>query len=112
MTDSDKGKYERRTEILKALAHPERLRITDILSKKSPLCVCEIQKLMDINISTLSRHLERLKKAGIVEDSREGRNIYYRLKFCCLKSFFTCIDSVAAKRDCGDSVIEECSCHV
>ncbi|MDC7222347.1 MAG: metalloregulator ArsR/SmtB family transcription factor [Spirochaetales bacterium] len=102
MIGTEKEKYERRTEILKALAHPERLRITDILSRNPPLCVCDIQKELDINMSTLSRHLERLKKAKIVEDKREGRNIYYKLNFCCLDRFFSCVDSV----------IEECNCHV
>jgi DNA-binding transcriptional ArsR family regulator len=102
MNSSEENKYQRRTEILKALAHPERLRITDILSDQSPLCVCEIQEKMEINLSTLSRHLDRLKKAGIVEDNREGRNIYYKLRFCCLDRFFSCIDTV----------IEECNCHV
>ncbi len=100
MSEGKSDKYETRAEILKALAHPERLRITSVLSEQSPLCVCDIQDRMGINISTLSRHLERLKKAGIVEDSREGRHIYYTLRFTCLERFLSCIDSVNNGEGC------------
>ena len=94
MYEAENDSYARQAAVLKALAHPERLRITHILSEKSPLCVCEIQEKMGINISTLSRHLERLKKEGIVTDNREGRNIYYTLRFSCLERFLSCIDSL------------------
>ncbi|MBN2627752.1 MAG: winged helix-turn-helix transcriptional regulator [Spirochaetales bacterium] len=94
MNGLNDNQFQRRAAILKALAHPERLKITHILSEKSPLCVCDIQEKLDINMSTLSRHLEKLKSAGIVEDTREGRHIYYDLKFTCLESFLSCIDSV------------------
>jgi ArsR family transcriptional regulator len=35
-----------------------------------------------------------LKKAGIVEDERRGKNIYYRLRVPCVINFFHCIESV------------------
>ena len=100
MSDQDNDIFTKRAALLKALAHPERMRITHILSEKSPLCVCEIQEKMGINISTLSRHLERLKKAGIVSDKRDGRNIYYTLRFTCLERFLTCIDSLEKEECC------------
>lgn len=94
MTDQDKTKYLQRTERLKALASPTRLQIIDILTVESPLCVCEIQERVEVNMSTLSRHLDQLRQAGFLEVRKEGRKIYYTLKACCLDQLFACIENL------------------
>jgi len=45
-------------------------------------------------MSTVSKHLNVLKKAGIVQDERRGKQVYYRLKVPCILNFFHCIESV------------------
>ena len=107
MTERNTQKYQQRTEIFKAMAHPMRLYILDILSTQSPLCVCEIQEKTGMNLSTLSRQLEKLRKAGFITDRREGRNIYYSLKICCLENFIGCVEKVIESRE---SVNKELSC--
>lgn len=102
MTEQEKQKYTLRTEIIKALACPTRLFIVDSLTNKESLCVCELQKSSGVSISTLSRHLNKLKKAGIIEDRKEGRNIYYSLRICCLDQFFSCIETVLENRMKGE----------
>lgn len=75
------------------MAHPSRLFIVDELAR-GERCVCEITALVGADISTVSKHLSILKKAGIVADRKEGLMVYYRLKTPCIMQFFGCVESV------------------
>jgi len=85
--------FEERARVIKAMAHPSRLMMVDELSR-GERCVCDLRDLVGHDISTVSKHLTVLKKAGIVEDERRGKNIYYRLKVPCVLTFFQCVESV------------------
>jgi len=85
--------FEARAKVMKAMAHPSRLMVIDELSR-GERCVCDLQELIGHDMSTVSKHLNVLKKAGLVEDERRGKNIYYRLKVPCILNFFHCIESV------------------
>lgn len=88
------AKYEVRARIIKALAHPARLAIVDELAECGERCVCELTELVGSDMSTVSRHLSQLKAAGLVEDEKRGKMIFYRLRVKCLTNFFGCIESV------------------
>ncbi|MBE0618624.1 MAG: winged helix-turn-helix transcriptional regulator [Proteobacteria bacterium] len=64
--------------LLKALADDSRLRILWMLEGRE-LCVCEIQAVLGLAQSTVSRHLQVLEDAGFVVSSREGLWKNYRL---------------------------------
>ena len=83
--------YESRVIIIKAMAHPTRLFILDQL-KDGPLCVCEINEMIDADISTISKHLLLMKNAGLVSSTKNGLQVYYKLEMPCLLSSFACID--------------------
>lgn len=85
--------FEERAKVMKAMAHPSRLMVIDELSR-GERCVCDLQELIGHDMSTVSKHLNVLKKAGILEDERRGKNIYYRLKVPCILNFFHCVESV------------------
>lgn len=87
------ARYQARARILKALAHPSRLFLVDMLARRER-CVCELTELVGADMSTVSRHLSVLKAAGIVQDRKEGQQVFYRLKICCLPEFFACVESV------------------
>ncbi|HTP24654.1 MAG TPA: metalloregulator ArsR/SmtB family transcription factor [Anaeromyxobacteraceae bacterium] len=87
--------YEARAEVLKAMAHPSRLKMLDAL-EKGERCVCELQKLVGSDLSTVSRHLSVMKAAGIVSIRKHGSNVYYRLRVPCLLRVFGCIEAVLA----------------
>lgn len=78
-----------RANILKALAHPVRVLIVNALMD-SDRCVCQLNGLVDINQSNISRHLAMLKRAGIVSDRREGMKVYYHLQTPCILKAFEC----------------------
>lgn len=78
-----------RSEILKALAHPARVLIVHALTG-GDRCVCELNALIDIDQSNISRHLAVLKRAGIVADRRDGMRVFYHLKAPCILKALKC----------------------
>jgi len=44
-----------------------------------PLCVCEIQLILDLAVSTTSKHLSILRDAELIYDHHEGKWVYYQL---------------------------------
>lgn len=67
------------TDTLKALADPNRLRILNLLGDRT-LCVCDLEEVLGLNQSNLSRHLAKLKAAGLVTSKKSGLFIYYTRK--------------------------------
>ena len=65
-------------DLFKALSDPTRLRIACLLTA-GQLCVCDLTELLDLPQSTVSRHMAKLKNAGLVTDQRSGRWVHYRL---------------------------------
>ncbi len=65
--------------LFKGLADPVRLRIIHLLTQKEPLCVCHLTDALALPQSTVSRHLNTLKHAGLVQSERKGQWIYYHL---------------------------------
>jgi len=65
--------------ILKALADENRIRILNLL-RNGELCVCDIETVLCIKQSNTSRHLNRLKIAGIIASEKKSQWVYYRLK--------------------------------
>jgi len=63
---------------LKAVGDPTRTRILKLL-ESGGLCVCQVQAVLGLAPSTVSKHLTTLKVAGLVEDQRNGKWIEYAL---------------------------------
>lgn len=67
------------TQIFKSLSEPIRLRIIYLLMQRESLCVCDLVEILQLNQSTVSRHLSYLKNAGMVKAWREGTWMHYAL---------------------------------
>jgi DNA-binding transcriptional ArsR family regulator len=65
-------------EVLKALAHPVRLRLLAMM-RGGELCVCQMTAVLELAASTVSAHLNDLKRAGLVEERKDGRWVFHRL---------------------------------
>ena len=83
----------KRVEVLKALAHPSRLLITEALMQ-CELCVSEIRDLVGDDVSTVSKHLSILRAAGVLSSRKRGLNVHYRLSCDCFGDFLSCIDQI------------------
>jgi len=93
MSNFNKDRFELRANIIKAMAHSTRLFIIDELSRGEK-CVCELTEMIGDDISTVSKHLTVLRKAGIVDLDKRGLQVYYSLRVPCILNFFGCIESV------------------
>lgn len=71
---------EKIAEVFKALAHPSRIKILQILEEKGEKCVRELEGLIKIKQSNLSQHLRILKDREIIECERRGMEVCYRIK--------------------------------
>ena len=65
-------------ELLKALAHPVRLRILALL-REGELCVCEVAEVLGLASSTVSEHLTDLRRSGLVREWKVGRWVHVAL---------------------------------
>jgi ArsR family transcriptional regulator len=65
-------------KIFKALSDKNRIRILLMLTKKT-LCVCEIQDILGVTVSTVSKHLSILRDIGFILDEKDGKWVNYRL---------------------------------
>ena len=63
---------------LKAAGDPTRTRILKMLETRE-LCVCQIQAVLQLAPSTVSKHLALLKASGLVDDRKDGRWVHYAL---------------------------------
>jgi len=71
--------YRNIAELMKALAHPVRLQILEVLEEEGEACVCHLESRLNQRQAYISQQLGRLREAGLVEDRREGLNVYYAL---------------------------------
>lgn len=70
--------YESLSARLKVLAHPERLRILDVLRRESE-CVCHLEALLAKPQPYVSQQLRLMREVGIIADEKQGQNVFYRL---------------------------------
>jgi len=72
-------------DILKLIADKNRMRILNILYNKNKTCVCVLEDILNLNQSNLSRHLNRLKKAGIIIGEKRVQWVDYEISEKFLK---------------------------
>ncbi|MDI3280704.1 MAG: metalloregulator ArsR/SmtB family transcription factor [Bacillota bacterium] len=75
---SGEGEWRAKARYLKALAHPTRLRIIELLGQGEH-CVSSLEILLALKQANVSQHLSVLSGAGIVEPRRDGMKVCYRL---------------------------------
>jgi ArsR family transcriptional regulator len=85
--------YKRKAQIIKAMGHPSRLAMLDAL-REGERCVCELQRIVGTDMSTVSRHLALMKSAGLVADRKQGLQVFYRLRTPCALEVFACVEGV------------------
>lgn len=84
---------EIRSNIIRALAHPVRLMIVDIL-RDGEKPFSEINNVFQVDKSTVSKHLTVLKEAGIVSSRKDRHDTIYSLEVPCVTDFFGCVTAV------------------
>lgn len=90
--ESSIQRLEKAALILKAVAHPARLAIVDLLRTHQELTVSEIIEAIGIEQSLTSHHLNNMKIRGILGSKRAGKQIYYYLKERDVAKVIDCIE--------------------
>jgi predicted transcriptional regulator len=89
----NKVKLEKAAYILKAVAHPIRLAIIQLLEKNEHVSVNEICETLACEQSLISHHLINMKLRGILQSNKEGLNMYYSLKERDVTNLIKCIEN-------------------
>ena len=66
-------------DIFKAIGDPTRREILEFLRKEGRLAAGDIAARFDMTQATVSHHLSILKEAGLINDKREGKYIFYEI---------------------------------
>jgi DNA-binding transcriptional ArsR family regulator len=82
---------EKAAGMLKAIAHPVRINILNLLEEGKKLSVTELHEMLKIEQSTASHHLGILKDKGVLGSKRDGKNTYYFLKHENLTNIIECV---------------------
>lgn len=90
-------KLEKVAGRLRAIAHPVRLAIIEMLTKNQKMSVTEIYLQLDIEQAAASHHLNIMKNKGVLDAKRDGKKIYYSLRNMTLADIISCIDQC---KDC------------
>ena len=80
----DKTLLERTAPSLKAIAHPVRLAMIDLLKDGKRLNVTQIYMALGLEQAVASQHLSILKEKDILDSKRQGKHSYYFLKHSCV----------------------------
>ena len=80
-------------QTLKALADPTRREILNLL-KSGTKSAGEISDHFDITAAAISRHLSVLKDADLIEDTRDGKYIFYELNASVLEEIMLWISDL------------------
>jgi ArsR family transcriptional regulator len=105
LSGSERPLYEIKANLFKALAHPARIRILEILSASGrPTPVSAILADTDIEPTLLSQHLAVLKRHYVVQGHRTGNAVYYELAHPKISELLTIAraflaDTLTARRD-------------
>jgi len=91
-TTLDLQKLELAASKLRAMAHPMRIAIIDLLTENKKLTVTEIYERLSIEQASASHHLNILKNKGLLESKRNGKMILYSLKTNVLANVIDCIN--------------------
>ena len=80
-------------ECLKALAHPHRLQIVQLLLSGKQFTVNEIAEECELSQPATSDHLRLMKRCGFLSSQRDGRTVYYEVAEPHLEDIMSCIQN-------------------
>jgi DNA-binding transcriptional ArsR family regulator len=103
--------YDLQAQIFKVLNHPVRLAILDLL-RDGEHCVCHMEAHLGFRQAYISQQLAVLREAGLIQDRRDGWNVFYRV---VEPRIFDVLDTVArmmlsGKNEQSEKTAVSCPC--
>ena len=94
--------YDRQADVLKALGHPIRVAIVNMLLD-GERCVCQIFPEMDCDRTNISKHLAIMTRAGVLRSRNDGLKVYYSLRTPCVANFLSCAATTLKNKAAEDA---------
>jgi DNA-binding transcriptional ArsR family regulator len=88
--------YETNARLFKLLTHPVRLAILDVL-RDGEHCVCHMEAHLGYRQAYISQQVAVLREAGLIQDRRDGWNIFYRVTDARIYSVLDTIQSMTGQ---------------
>lgn len=85
--------YEAQAQLLKVLTHPARIAILKIL-QDGEHCVCHMEAHLGFRQAYISQQLAVLREAGLIQDRRDGWNIFYRVSEPRIFAVLTAVEQI------------------
>jgi ArsR family transcriptional regulator len=84
--------------LLKALADPVRLRLLSLVASHADgeACVCDLNDAFDLSQPTISHHLKVLHEAGLLQRTKRGVWVFYRVEAATLANVSALLGGVVA----------------
>ncbi len=101
--------YQQESKLYKALMHPVRLAILDLL-REGEACVCHMEALLGFRQAYISQHLMVLRESGLLGIRRKGLNIYYRVIRPEIFAVMDAMRSVTGVQPVRPTKIHACNC--
>ena len=92
---SDKLKTS--TELMRALAHPLRLRILEYIDQQGSTNVNKIYRSLGIEQSITSQHLRIMRMAGVLDSDRDGKYVHYSINYPIVQRAKIAVDRFLSK---------------
>ncbi|MCU0858912.1 MAG: metalloregulator ArsR/SmtB family transcription factor [Pontiellaceae bacterium] len=90
---------QRAAETLKILAHPQRLRMIEILEREQEVPVHALMKETGFPQAVVSQHLNQMRRAGLLTARRQGKEIWYSVTDPRALSVLNCICTHCTETD-------------
>jgi len=90
--EEDSKMFETAARVLKAVAHPVRVKIIDCLSREKRLSVNELKERLGTTQSMTSQHLAQLRNNGILGSEKEANICYYYISNKSVLKLLDCIN--------------------
>jgi ArsR family transcriptional regulator len=103
--------YEDQAQLLKVLTHPARLAILNIL-RDGEHCVCHMEAHLGYRQSYISQQLMVLREAGLIQDRRDGWNVFYHVAEPRIFAVLTAVEEITGIK-AGPAIagrVVSCSC--
>lgn len=88
--------FESQAQLLKVLTHPVRLAILDIL-RDGEHCVCHMEAFLGFRQSYISQQLAVMREAGLIQDRRDGWNVFYSVVNANIYIILDAVDKAAGQ---------------
>src|SRR5690606_35866859 len=101
--------YEAQAQLLKALTHPARLAILDLL-RDGEHCVCHMEAHLGYRQAYISQQLMVLREAGLIQDRRDGWNVFYRVAEPRIYAVLTAVEALVGPVEHSAKPATACPC--